>query len=884
MDIEKIKIAIDTGDLQRAKNELDKVEKSAKSVDKSLGGLTNSLVSFKGAVAAVATSAVISNYVKLSDTYTTIDSRLKLATKSTTEYAKAQEALFKISMDTRQSFEGTVDLFSKISTSTEKLKLSQQGLFDVIEAVNQASLIGGGSKESINAALVQLGQGFASGTLRGEELNSVLEQTPRLAKAIADSMGVATGDLRKLAEQGKITSEVLASGLPSQLKKLREESAQMGVTFGQATQNMEAALVRAVGEFNNATGASATFANGINKIAMSVADGTDSIYELVDGLKVVATTAAIVAVGANGMALAMGTATIATKAFSLALKSIPYIGVAAGIAAIVQSYYEGKKGADAFTFSVNKLNSELELTPFKKQLADVSAELAIMDKQFAGYNDTQKMMYQGGYDALFKQKKQLEANILAIEKKGATTKKVEDEAKQSAMTQATNEKILIDLMDDRSQKIAKIKKETADLRKEGGNVVLIAEREAKLIREVNEEYDKKSLDAYNSKQKEQASALKEVNSAYLEMSRVGMSEYDKALSEIKEKTKEWIAVTGNKAEALKREAILIDELNKKKAEDDAKAALDIERQRNEQIDKRITSLNREYDLKEKQVGLIYDETERNQALTKLYYERRVQEIELEKQKKGESDSFYESQLSYEKNLLDQTLFRYSATGQIIESVSSGMKSTMMDFFDYTSAGFGDLKKMALDLGNIIYKAVIQQMVVNPLVGALSSAATSYFATPTPTTTGGGTYNGVTSTAFKWDGGISDGTTIKKFASGYIAGNRYASNDSLSNDTIPALISPGEAVIPASSVNQNRDLVQALISNRDRKFADGYIAPSVASPSGGNGVVKVEVINQSNQEVQVTNTSTRNDLEGTVLSIVINGINNNKMGLRTMLGK
>jgi tape measure domain-containing protein len=871
MDIEKIKIAIDTGDLQRAKNELDKVEKSAKSVDKSVGGLTNSLVSFRGAVSAVAASAVISNYVKLSDTYTTIDSRLKLATKSTTEYAKAQEALFKISMDTRQSFEGTVDLFSKISTSTEKLKLSQQGLFDVIEAVNQASLIGGGSKEGVNAALIQLGQGFASGTLRGEELNSVLEQTPRLAKAIADSMGVATGDLRKLGEQGKITSEVLASGLPSQLKKLREESAQMGVTFAQATQNMETALVRAVGEFNNATGASATFANGINKIAMSVADGTDSIYELVDGLKVVATTAAIVAVGANGMALAMGTATIATKAFSLALKSIPYIGVAAGIAAIVQSYYEGKKGADAFTFSVNKLNSELELTPFKKQLADVSAELAIMDKQFAGYNDTQKMMYQGGYDALFKQKKQLEANILAIEKKGATTKKVEDEAKQSAMTQATNEKILIDLMDDRSQKIAKIKKETADLRKEGGNVVLIAEREAKLIREVNEEYDKKSLDAYNSKQKEQASALKEVNSAYLEMSRAGMSEYDKALSEIKEKTKEWIAVTGNKAEALKREAILIDELNKKKAEDDAKAALDIERQRNEQIDKRITSLNREYDLKEKQVGLIYDETERNQALTKLYYERRVQEIELEKQKKDQSDEFYESQLSYEKNLLDQTLFRYSATGQVIESVSSGMKSTMMDFFDYTSAGFGDLKKMALDLGNIIYKAVVQQMVVNPLVGALQTAATSYFATPTPTATGGGTYNGVTSTAFlSAKGNIFNSPSLSEY-----------SNSVVSKPTMFAFANGG---VPNMGImgEKNGGSPEAIIPLT--RTSNGDLGIKQVNTNSNNGVVKVEVINQTSDEVQVTNTQTRQSLEGTILSVWINAVNTNKMGVRTMLGK
>ena len=102
--------------------------------------------------------------------------------------------------------------------------------------------------------------------------------------------------------------------------------------------------------------------------------------------------------------------------------------------------------------------------------------------------------------------------------------------------------------------------------------------------------------------------------------------------------------------------------------------------------------------------------------------------------------------------------------------------------------------------------------------------------------------------------------------------------------IPALISPGEAVIPASSVNQNRDLVQALISNRGRKFADGYIAPSVSSPGGGNGVVKVEVINQSNQEVQVTNTSTRQSMEGLILSVVINGIQSNKMGLRTALGK
>lgn len=808
MDIEKIKIAIDTGDLQRAKNELDKVEKSAKSVDKGVSGLTNSFTSLRGVVATVAGAAVISNFIRLSDAATRIDSRLNLATKSTKEFAKAQTELFNIAQNTRSSFESTVELYAKLSTSTEDLNISQERLLKVTDAINKAGIIGGGSQQGIDAALMQLGQAFSKGILGGEELNSILEQTPRLAKAIAEGLGVSVGELKKLGEQGDITGKKLFNALESQTKNLDKDFEKVGITFEQSMTKIETSSIQAVKDINEITGASKL----LNKAINSVSIGIDEF----------------------------------SQRFRISFQDTDKMNNQIEVMARLAKLYAERKTVS---------DSNLNILGLKEgELTRLDAEIAQVEKR---YNELQV---------------------------SASKEKEDDSTKKTAQTEATNEKILIDLMDERSQKIAKIKKESADLRKEGGNVVLIAEREAKAIKDLNAEYDKKSLDEQTRKQEENARAVSKTNEAYLEMSRVGMSEYDKALSEIQEKTKEWIKTTGNKAEALKKEAVLIAELNKKRDDEVAKQALELERQRNEQIDKRITSLNREYDLKEKQVGLIYDETERNQALTKLYYERRVQEIELEKQKKDQSDEFYESQLSYEKNLLDQTLFRYSATGQIIESVSSGMKSTMMDFFDYTSAGFGDLKKMALDLGNIIYKAVIQQMVVNPLVGALSSAATSYFATPTPTTTGGGTYNGVTSTAFKWDGGISDGTTIKKFASGYIAGNRYASTDSLSNDRIPALISPGEAVIPASSVNQNRDLVQALISNRGRKFADGYIAPSVSSPGGGNGVVKVEVINQSNQEVQVTNTSTRQSMEGLILSVVINGIQSNKMGLRTALGK
>ena len=811
MDIEKIKIAIDTGDLQRAKTELDKVEKSAKSVDKSVGGLTSSFVSFRGAVAAVATSAVISNYIKMADTFTNIESKLKLATKSTNEFSTAQRELFLVAQESRVAFESTVDLYSKLSISTENLKLKQSDLLRVTETINKSGLIGGGSKEGINAALVQLGQGFASGTLRGEELNSVMEQTPRLAKAIAEGMGVTVGELRKLGEQGSITAEKVVNSLLKQSETIDKEFNKMTTTVSQSMTVLENSTINAIGTIDKLTGAS-----GI--VAKAMMGWSWAIDEVNKSLKT--------------------------------------------------------------TFGdVDKMNDVADLTAKRMEL--VKERMTVKNDKFIWDSDQREKI-----SAIDKELMKVSLRLATLfgeqEKLSQTSSDATDELKQSATTQATNEKILIDLMDERSQKIAKIKKESADLRKEGGNIVLIAEREAKAIKDINEQYDKKSLDDYNSKQKEQASALKDVNSAYLEMSRAGMSEYDKSLSEIQEKTKEWIAVTGNKAEALKREAILIAELNKKRDDESAKNALELEKQKNEQIDKRITSLNREYDLKEKQVGLIYDETERNQALTKLYYERRVQEIELEKQKHEQSNEYYESQLSYEKALLDQTLFRYSATGQIIESVSSGMKSTMMDFFDYTSAGFGDLKKMALDLGNTIYKAVTQQMIVNPLVGALSSAATSYFggvgATVGSATASNNATLGISGADTNIQTGLPSSLTMNAKGGAYSSPSLSQYSSSIVDK--PTFFAFAKGGTPNLGVMGEAGKEGIFPLGRN---SNGELGVKSVGTAGSNGVVKVEVINQSNQEVQVTNTKTRNDLEGTVLQIVINGINNNKMGLRTMIG-
>lgn len=136
MDVSKIKIAIDTGDINKAKNELDKLEGQAKKTDKSVSGLSSRFLDLKTAVAAIAASEILTGYIKLSDTFTSIDSKLKLATKSTLEFATAQRELFKIAQESRVSLESTVDLYSKLSTSTEQLKISQSDLLRVTETIN----------------------------------------------------------------------------------------------------------------------------------------------------------------------------------------------------------------------------------------------------------------------------------------------------------------------------------------------------------------------------------------------------------------------------------------------------------------------------------------------------------------------------------------------------------------------------------------------------------------------------------------------------------------------------------------------------------------------------------------------------------------------------
>ena len=208
--------------------------------------------------------------IEASEAYTTINNRLSLVTDSSEELAAAQQDVFDIAQRTRSPLKETAEVYQRLATNADQLGMSLGEVGKTTETINKLMVISGTSGESAAAALTQLGQAFASGTLRGEELNSVMEQAPALAKAIADGMGVTVGQLRNLGQEGKITASAVVDALKNQSDAVTEQFGKMAPTIGQSLAQAQNSFINFVGKVDAVTGASKAVAQAITGISESL--------------------------------------------------------------------------------------------------------------------------------------------------------------------------------------------------------------------------------------------------------------------------------------------------------------------------------------------------------------------------------------------------------------------------------------------------------------------------------------------------------------------------------------------------------------------------------------------------------------------------------------
>ncbi len=344
---------------ERAVGDLDdkvsKTGKATRGLTTEMGGLASGITKVAAAVGGWQLGGAV---IRAADDMTTLQSRLKLVTANATEAGYVQQRLQKIAADGRVSWTGLGETYARMASATEGLGYSQERLLGVTQTIAQAMTIGGGSAESMNAALIQLGQGLASGTLRGEELNSILEQTPRLAEAIAQGMGVTRGQLRGLAEDGKLTADAVFTALEKSAEGVNREFAQMGTTISQAFTVLKDSGKGFVAEMDKATGASAKLSAGMKDTAASVKDLGKFMSENIDTISVLANGAAW-AVGIGAVAVRLGAVKAALLGIGATLAANPVILTIMGVGAAVGAWSQ---------WSSNKQNS---LEGMKAQLADM---------------------------------------------------------------------------------------------------------------------------------------------------------------------------------------------------------------------------------------------------------------------------------------------------------------------------------------------------------------------------------------------------------------------------------------------------------------------------------------------------------------------------------
>ncbi|WP_247608452.1 tape measure protein, partial [Klebsiella pneumoniae] len=366
MDIQGLLVA-----QQRVNQRLDLMERGFDGTTRAVNNTERSMSSLSGVAVALAAALSVKQVSEYADAWATVNNKLANSLRPNEQLADVTERVFNITQQTRGSLDATASLYARLERATRQYGTSADDLAKLTTIINQGFVVSGATAQEAENAIIQLSQGLASGALRGEEFNSVNEQGNRLIVALADSMGVSIGEMRNMAAQGKLTTDVVVNGLLSQGAVIGKEFANTTTTISQALQVAGNNITKFFGE-NSTVKTSAGIFND------AVVTASENIGLLTGALTAVAAIIGSRYVGALTMATAAKVqdtaASIAqSKAASVAAKDAE-IEAAAKL-----RLAEVEKAA-----AISALNlAEGRLATLKTTNASVAAEVQLAEAQTA---------------------------------------------------------------------------------------------------------------------------------------------------------------------------------------------------------------------------------------------------------------------------------------------------------------------------------------------------------------------------------------------------------------------------------------------------------------------------------------------------------------------
>ena len=184
-----------SGKLNYVLSAQDKTRGAFNSVSRNVNNINNQLVTLRNVFIAAFS---VRELTRAADDFTNLNNKLLALTGSTDSAAEGLEHVKRIARESRSDLDAVGDLFGKIAFSTSEMGVSLDEVADATQTVMNTFVMAGASAIEASNASRQLAQGLASGTLRGDELNSVMEQNTILAQLLADGLNVSKGALRDL--------------------------------------------------------------------------------------------------------------------------------------------------------------------------------------------------------------------------------------------------------------------------------------------------------------------------------------------------------------------------------------------------------------------------------------------------------------------------------------------------------------------------------------------------------------------------------------------------------------------------------------------------------------------------------------------------------------
>lgn len=345
----KYRIGVETSDLARAEEDVKdfgkKAQSAAKDADKlgkkveetgkkgkkagedlskGMDGAAKSITTATRAIMAIGVALGAREIVDYTNRWTDLNSKLINATGSQEAAEKAMKGLSQTARTTYSSLEATADAFLRNSMTLKELGYSMESQINLSDALNNSLVISGTKGQQAESVMQALSKAFATGTLRGENFNSVIANGGRTVQALADGLGVATIDLRAMAEAGELTTGRVVEALTSQMERLREEAERMPATVGDAFLLLGNSMVEFVGRADSASEASASVAEAIISVADAVKGfaNSDTMSTAVDTIKVAAEAlATVLAARLVVQVYASGTAFVTAASQSIAYQA-----------------------------------------------------------------------------------------------------------------------------------------------------------------------------------------------------------------------------------------------------------------------------------------------------------------------------------------------------------------------------------------------------------------------------------------------------------------------------------------------------------------------------------------------------------------------------------